>query len=171
MPFLRSCSSMICKAVGGWQLSGYAVMEKGRPLNVFTSAAYPTGDYNGDGVRADRPNAPAESLKRRGFSKQEFLTGIFRPADFPVPTSGTLGNLGRNTFRAPGFARVDASLLKTFPIAERISANLRLEAFNALNRANLNAPTAMGDMTNNNFGKVTSGDPGRVYQVSLLLRF
>ncbi|MGH9658772.1 MAG: hypothetical protein ACRD96_09520, partial [Bryobacteraceae bacterium] len=64
MPFLRSCSSMICKAVGGWQLSGYAVMEKGRPLNVQTAAAFPTGDYNGDGTRADRPNAPAESLKR-----------------------------------------------------------------------------------------------------------
>lgn len=169
MPLLRSCHSMICKLVGGWQLSGYSVMEKGRPLNVQTTAAFPTGDYNGDGTRADRPNAPAESLKRSGFTKQQFLTGIFRVADFPIPASGTLGNLGRNTFRAPGFARVDASLLKTFPIVERVTANLRLEAFNSLNRANLNAPS--GDMTNNNFGKTTGADPGRVYQVSLLLRF
>jgi hypothetical protein len=171
LPFLRACSSLVCKVAGGWQLSGYAVMEKGRPLNVFTSAAYPAGDFNGDGSRADRPNAPAESLKRSGFSKQEFLSGIFRVADFPVPPSGTYGNLGRNAFRAPGFARVDASLLKTFPIGERFSANLRLEAFNALNRANLNAPTNMGDMANNTFGRVTTADPGRVYQVSLLVRF
>jgi hypothetical protein len=61
------------------------------------------------------------------------------------------------------------SLLKTFPIKERVTANLRLDAFNSLNRANLNAPS--GGMTNNNFGKVTGADPGRVYQVSLLLRF
>ena len=90
MPFLRSCSSMICKVVGGWQLSGYAVLEKGRPLNVQTTAAYPTGDYNGDGIRADRPNAPAESLKRSGFSKQEFLTGIFKVADFPAAGFGNI---------------------------------------------------------------------------------
>jgi len=90
-------------------------------------------------------------------------------ADFPLPASGTYGNLGRNTFRSPGFARVDASLLKTFKIMERYSANLRLESFNALNRANLNAPS--GDLQNNNCGKVTGADPGRVYQVSLLLRF
>jgi hypothetical protein len=173
MPFLRTCRSVVCKAAGGWQLSGYAVMEKGRPLTVLTTAAYPNGDYNGDGTRADRPNAPAESLKRSGFTKQEYLNGIFKVSDFPAPTLGTYGNLGRNTFRAPGFARVDASLLKTFRATERVTANLRLEAFNALNRANLTIPTTnpTGDMTNNNFGKVTSADPGRSYQVSLLLRF
>ena len=112
---------MLSKVVGGWQLSGYGVFEKGRPLNVTNTAAYPNGDFNGDGVRADRPNAPAESLKRSGFSKQEFLTGIFKAADFPLPASGTYGNLGRNTFRSPGFARVDFSLLKTFKVTERIS--------------------------------------------------
>jgi len=174
MPFLRGCSSFACKAVGGWQLSGYALMEKGRPLNVVNTAAFPNGDFNGDGVRSDRPNAPAESLKRSGFSKQEYLTGIFKVSDFPVPASGTYGNLGRNTFRAPGFARVDLSLLKTLPLTERVSANLRLEAFNALNGTNLSIPATnppTGDMNNNNFGKVTSADPGRVYQVSLTLRF
>ncbi|MGH9720889.1 MAG: carboxypeptidase regulatory-like domain-containing protein [Bryobacteraceae bacterium] len=170
LPLLRACSSMICKMAGGWQLSGYAVMEQGRPTNVTTDAAYPNGDFNADNVRADRPNAPAESVKRNGFSKQEFLNGVFRVTDFPRPPSGQLGNLGRNAFRAPGFARVDASLMKTFPVfAERVSANLRLESFNALNRANLNAPTA--NLNNNNFGKTTGADPGRVYQVSLMLRF
>jgi hypothetical protein len=155
--------------MGGWQLSGYAVMEKGRPLTVMTTAAYPTGDYNADGTRSDRPNAPAESLKRNGYSKQEYLTGIFRVADFPAPPSGTYGNLGRNTFRSPGFARVDASLLKTFRVGERISAHLRVDSFNSLNRANLNAPS--GDMTSNNFGKVTGADPGRAFQISLTMRF
>jgi hypothetical protein len=169
IPFLRRSSTILSRIVGGWQLSGYGVFEKGRPLNVVSTAAYPIGDFNGDGVRFDRPNAPAESIKRRGYTKQEFLTGIFKVADFPLPASGTYGNLGRNAFRAPGFARVDASLLKTFRVTERLSANLRLEAFNSLNRANLNPPS--GDLQSNNFGKVTGADPGRVYQVSLLMRF
>lgn len=170
LPFLRNCSSWYCKAAGGWQLSGYGILEQGRPMNVYTDAAYPNGDFNADGTRFDRPNAPAESVKRRGFTKQEFLNGIFRVTDFPRPSSGTLGNLGRNAFRGPGFARVDAAIMKTFPLrAERMTANLKLESYNAFNRVNFNATTT--NLNNNNFGKVTSADPGRVYQVSLLIRF
>jgi hypothetical protein len=64
---------------------------------------------------------------------------------------------------------VDASLNKTFTMAERVNANLKLESYNAFNRTNFNAPST--NLTNNNFGKVTSSDPGRVYQVNLLIRF
>lgn len=170
LPFLRSCSSWYCKVAGGWQLSGYGIFEQGRPMNVYTDAAYPNGDFNADGTRWDRPHAPAESVKRSGFTKQEFLDGVVRVTDFPRPATGTLGTLGRNTFRGPGFARVDASLMKTFPLhAERVTANLRLESFNAFNRTNFNPPTT--NLNNNNFGKVTAADPGRVYQGSLVIRF
>lgn len=72
--------------------------------------------------------APAASVKRAGYSKQEFLTGIFTVADFPLPSAGQYGNLGRNTFRGPGFARIDVSLGKSFRITERVAAALRLEA-------------------------------------------
>lgn len=169
LPFLRACASWYCKVAGGWQLSGYGILEQGRPMNVYTDAAYPNGDFNADGTRFDRPNAPAESVKRSGFSKQEFLNGVFRVADFPRPATGTLGDLGRNTFRGPGFARVDAALTKTFPLHESVTANLKLESYNAFNHANFNAPTT--NLNNNNFGKVTAADAGRVYQVSLLIRF
>ena len=169
LPFLRNCSSWYCKVAGGWQLSGYGIFEQGRPMNVSTDAAYPNGDFNADGTRADRPNAPAASVKRSGFTKEEFLNGIFRTTDFPRPAAGSLGDLGRNAFRGPGFARVDASLSKTFTMAERVNANLKVESYNAFNRANFNAPST--NLTNNNFGKVTSSDPGRVYQVNLLIRF
>ena len=56
-------------------------------------------------------------------------------------------------------------------LACRIHAkeDLRIESFNALNRANLNNPS--GDLNSNTFGRVTGADPGRVYQVSLLMRF
>jgi hypothetical protein len=155
---------------GGWQLSGYGVLEQGQPMNVTTSASYPRGDFDADGTTGGvRPNAPADSLKRQGFTKQEFLTGVFRVADFPLPAAGQVGNLGRNAFRAPGFARVDLSLAKGLPITERITGSLRLESFNAFNRVNLNSPAT--DLTSVNFGKTTSVQPARVYQLSLRLRF
>jgi len=174
LPFLRTCRNVACRIAGGWQLTGYGVLEAGSPFSVITGAVFRAtgtnrGDFNADNTNSDRPNAPAESIKRKGFTKQEFLSGIFNVADFPLPAPGTLGNLGRNTFQGPGFARVDVAMLKSFNITERISAVLRGEAFNALNRANLNTPS--GDMNNNNFGRVTGTQDARTMQVSLQIRF
>jgi hypothetical protein len=138
-------------------------------MTVLTSGSYPNGDYNADGTNADRPNAPADSIARSGYSKQQFLTGIFSVADFPKPVLGTDGTLGRNTFIGPGFARVDFSLEKNMKFTERFNAALRIESYNAFNRANLNPPAT--DLTSNNFGKVTSAQAGRLYTASLRLRF
>jgi hypothetical protein len=169
IPFLRTCNSIACKLLGGWQLSGYTVLEKGRPLTVTTGATYPRGDFNADGINSDRPNAPLTDIKRDGFSRDEYINGIFRVSDFPLPPSGTVGNLGRNTFRGPGFARIDMSLLKGFRIKERFTGSLRLDSFNSLNRVNLNNPNT--DLNNNNFGRVTGAADARNYQVSLQFRF
>jgi hypothetical protein len=169
LPFLRNCRSLACRTVGGWQLSGYGVLESGLPMTVSTSASYPNGDYNADGTNADRPNAPAGSISRSGFSKSQFLSGIFTAADFPKPAPGTDGTLGRNTFRGPGFARVDLSLEKNLKFTERLRGSLRLESYNSFNRVNLNSPAT--DLTSNTFGKVTSAAAGRLYTVSLRLSF
>jgi hypothetical protein len=171
IPFLRNCDNPACKVARGWQLSGYGVLEEGQPMNVTTSAAYPTGDYNADNnTGGDRPNAPISSLKRRGFTRDEFLNGIFAVADFPRPAAGQVGNLSRNAFRGPGFARVDLALAKNFPIAaDRANGSLRVESFNAFNRVNLNSPAT--NLTSNSFGKSTGAGAARVYQISLRVRF
>jgi hypothetical protein len=169
LPFLKHCASKICKVAGGWQLSGYGVLEEGTPMDVTIGGSYPSGDFNADNSGGDRPNAPAASVKRQGFTKQEFLNGIFAVTDFPRPTAGTDGNLARNAFRGPGFARVDFSLAKNFPIYERINGSLRLEAFNAFNRVNLNSPST--SLNSNTFGKTLSAAAARYLMVSLRLRF
>ena len=169
LPFFRSCQSIGCRIAGGWQLSGYGVFEKGLPFSVLTSAPWPRGDFNADGTNSDRPDAPTVQIKKKDFSRQEYLSGVFPASLFGLPTGGRPGNLGRNTFRGPGFARVDASFGKNFAITERVGAFLRMEAFNALNRVNLNAP--IGDLTNINFGRSTSAQNPRSFQMSLQIRF
>ena len=54
-----------------------------------------------------------------------------------------MGNLGRDTLRAPGFADWDFSLLKTARLTEHASAQFRIEAFNLLNHTNLLTPNAV----------------------------
>ena len=169
LPWLKSCASVACRVAGGWEFSGSSVLEKGMPFSVFTTASWPRGDFNADGTNYDFPNAPPDSIKRGNYSRGELLSGIFPISAFPLPTGGVAGNLGRNTFRGPGFARVDLSMAKTVRITERVGVLVRMEAFNAFNRVNLNAPVS--DLNSNNFGRVTSAQAPRQFQASLQLRF
>jgi hypothetical protein len=169
IPFLKNNKSLAGKVLGGWQLSSLAILEKGNPINITNEAAYPRGDFNADGTGGDRPNAPADAVKRTGFSRSDYLLGIFSAADFPRPVAGANGNLGRNTFRGPGFAQIDASLMKKFAVTDRISSEVRLEAYNALNRVNLAIPTT--DLNSNTFGRSTSALTPRQLQIGLRVRF
>jgi len=164
--------------LGGWQLSGIAILDSGTPITVTNTAAFrldPTGkvnlggDYNADNSTGDRPNAPLTAVQTVGFSRQAFITGIVPASIFPAPAPGTDGNLGRDTFRGPGFAQVDLALTKNFKIGERINATLRGDAYNAFNRVNLTNPTL--DLNSVNFGKSTGQNTPRLMQVGLRLRF
>jgi len=180
MPFFKSPGNpAIVRAVlGGWQLSGLAILDNGTPLTVTNGGAFRLdpntrlnigGDYNADNTGGDRPNAPAVSLQTGGWSRQQFLNGIMPASAFSAPLPGQDGNLGRNTYRGPGFAQTDLSLAKTFSFTERLKATLRADAFNAFNRVNLNNPVT--DLSNANFGKSTGTNTPRLIQLGLRIAF
>ena len=156
MPFFRNSNAWARYAVGGWQLSGTTILQTGMPFNITNGAAWPKGDFNADGSNLDRPNAPMTPLSAN-WDRSNYLTGLFPASMFPVPTPGTNGNLGRNVYRGPGFAETDLSLAKTFRILERVSCQIRFDAFNAFNRVNLGNPVS--DLSNSNFGRSMSADP------------
>jgi hypothetical protein len=169
VPFFSSQKGILRKLLGGWTLSGTGIFDAGSPLTVTSSAAYPRGDWNADGTSNDRPNAPAGNVARSGYERSAFLTGIIPISVFPIPALGTIGNLGRNTFRGPGFAQVDAALSKTFAVTERVNLQLRLNGYNMLNRVNLDNPVM--DLNNNNFGRSTTQQTPRALEIALRLRF
>jgi hypothetical protein len=168
LPFFKNASSLAGTLLGGWQLAGSAILQSGSPINVVHNGTYPGGDFNADGNSGDRPNAPAASVKQGGWSKDQYLAGIFLASDFPRPAVGENGNLARNAFRGPGYVDVSLSLSKKFRV-QRWSGELRLDAFNALNRVNLADPNM--DLSNTNFGRVTSQLAPRAFQVGVRLRF
>ncbi len=95
----------------------------------------------------------------------------FNTSAFAVPVL-SFGNAGRGLIRNPAFYNSDMSLFKNIPIRERFRAQLRLEAFNALNiqgpgNANGNASTG-----NTNFGRITSiANTPRDVQLAFKLMF
>jgi len=92
---------------------------------------------------------------------------------FPLPDTVRAGNLPRDFFRRPGYARVDAALLKDFPIpigrAEKAQLQVRVEAYNLFNRININGIAS--SLSAPNFAQATSAYPMRVLQLSLKFVF
>ncbi len=79
------------------------------------------------------------------------------------------GGLGRNTFRGRGIATVDFAVSKSFDIG-RGRVELRLECFNALNRAHYALPVRVLEAPG--FGvSQASSLPARLFQVGLRFSF
>ena len=167
--------------MGGWQLSGVTILQSGTPFSItcnkpFAAVRDASGkiignsgcDFNGDGSAFDRPMA-ASFGSTIDMSRQALLTGVFKVADFPYPALGRFGNLGRNTFRNPGYANTNLSMMKTFKVKERVDLQFRAEAFNAFNRVNLSGISS--NLNSSTFGRVTGAGAARRFQFGLRLSF
>jgi hypothetical protein len=161
-----------------WRIAGISQWQSGLPFSIVTGV-----DSNGNGDSAtDRPNYnPAGGIKLdpvsgdwRSFSTPIDGTGIVAtplgtnrlPLQYTVPNGG---NLGRNTFRGPGFSLWNMSLAKTFRIAERASFEFRADATNLFNHRNFGAPVS--SMNTLNFGKNTTTPSSRVMLLGAKVRF
>ena len=112
----------------------------------------------------DRPNALRNAALAQGTAG-----GWFDTAAFAMPPFGSFGNAGRNILAGPGYRNVNVSVLKTTALHERSRIEFRAEAFNLLNRVNLDLPDIfLGSPT---FGKIPSAESPRRIQFGLKLLF
>jgi hypothetical protein len=120
--------------VSGWSVNGIESYNTGFP---FTPQLSFNPSNNGNTTNPVRPSLnPAFSGPIVTGNPNQY----FNPNAFIVPPNGTYGNLGRNSFTGPGLATLDVSLMKTTQIRERLTLQLRGEAFNILNHANFTTP-------------------------------
>jgi len=165
MPWMKSQQGFVGKVLGGWQANSVISLQTGFPYTVGCHC-----DYNGDGIKSDRPNTPSFG-NYMYFTHQQFENGALAAlaGDFPKPAPGTDGNLGRNTFSGPGFFDTDFSLFKKIPMGERFSMQFRAEIFNLFNHANLYPPVA--NLASSSFGLVQQSFDPREIQFGLKLIF
>ena len=166
----------------GWQLLGIGTFMTGLPFTVY-SGVQQTGAGAGGTDRPDQIGVPAFSTSRT-IREDYFGLGAANPSLFSVPIDvpggtgpnrGRFGELGRNTFRGPGFRNVDVALIKDTPIGKRGTAELgtlqfRAEFFNLFNFVNFGLPAST--VTGPGFGMInhTAGS-SRQIQFSLKLMF
>lgn len=149
--------------LAGWESSGIVQLQGGLPFSVFSS------QNMNDGLNASRANllttGPANlPVEQRTFNRW------FNTDAFATPPNFTYGNSGINILDGPGFAMVDYSLQKLFPVRERMTLQFRVEAANLFNRVNLGMPAAT--IGSSNYGTIRSlnGD-ARNLQMALRLQF
>jgi len=184
IPSPKFSNAFLTTAAKGWVFSGMGVLHSGVPATVFTTSE--THDFNLDGNGYDLPNVPSFGRKRSA-SRSQYLHGTVFPgaagaqqkADFPLPVdgngqpTGVEGNLGRNTYTAPGFAEIDSTLSKDtrIPWFRHNAAMLRitLNAYNLFNRVNIsNWDTDLDDL---NFGLAQGALQPRTLELGAKITF
>jgi len=157
--------------VNGWRMGTLGIFQTGLPYTVHSTASFPAGDFNADGLNNDMPDTPSFGNSLSG-SRSDFLTGLFSASDFPIPAPGQQGNLGRNTFTNPSLLNINLLLTREFRVpwgSEGAILQVRGEIFNVINKANLDR--VVNNMASGLFGRVTNSIGPRSAQIGLRFQF
>ncbi|HYU98989.1 MAG TPA: TonB-dependent receptor [Pyrinomonadaceae bacterium] len=145
--------------IGGWQLNTNINIQSGPPFSVLAN-----------GQRVDVVGSAAACTT--GTAKT-FQGLVLCPASTPVfandPDGPKFGNLGRNVFRGARQEYVNASLFKNLHIAESVTAQFRLQAYNLFNHLNGFRPQNV--LTSNSFGQDTAEQRRRQLEFGFRLIF
>jgi len=152
---------------GDWQAAGIISLRSGAP---FTVTLLPELDQSNTGRAAlgfgfnDRPNLIGDPELANPSAEAWFDTGAFELQPF-----GSFGSAGRNILRGPGFANVNLAIVRHVRVGPEARLQLRIEAFNLLNRVNLGLPDAFfGSPT---FGRILSASEARRLQLGVRVAF
>ncbi|HEX6188809.1 MAG TPA: TonB-dependent receptor [Pyrinomonadaceae bacterium] len=177
--FLNDTHSIVNQVIGGWSFGGIVVWSTRSPFFITsgrtTVNAWPAG--------TEANNLPAQLLGMT-FEEFKKNVGIFRtpggvfwfnpdllnitlspttgrvisstlkPGLLGQPAPGTFGNFPINSLGRGRFFNLDMSAIKRFPIAERVSFEVKTTFINILNNANFTFGNTQFDSTS--FGRITS---------------
>jgi hypothetical protein len=166
LPIARRLDGIARALLSGWQIAGISQVRSGNPLTVFVQANRSRSQWSpslGPGIGQDRPSlAPGRTPGDAVIGR---VDQWFDPAAFVLQPAGTFGNAGRGAFAGPNLRTVDLALVKhaRWPrLGDGGRLELRIEAFNVLNRPNFGPPSliAFAGQTDDeaplaSFGRVT----------------
>jgi outer membrane receptor protein involved in Fe transport len=156
---------------GGWRVSTLFQWHGGAPFTPTVQGSIADGIDPGLTPSLSNGSSLYPELVGNPHVSNPTINGWFNTAAFAAPANGTFGNSGRNILVGPGFANVNLSIAKVFPLHwERSQLEFRGDMYNAFNHTNYANPDAtLGDST---FGTITGFTGGaRVVQLGLHFTF
>jgi hypothetical protein len=137
----------------GWEINSFMTFYTGKPISPKTSANNSgVGEFQDRVTKVGNPYTASRSFQRN--SSGTGYVQWFAPSAYALPTAGTFSPTPRGSVYGPGFATVDASLIKNTTLHENLKLQLRAEMFNVFNRLNL--ANSSGSFTSANFGRSTT---------------
>ena len=148
--------------VKGWSLSAIMHYQAGSPLTATNSVTVGNSGITSIGRRAAFvPNVPVQFSGTCGNAKAVCWVN---PAAFTTESAFGAGDAPTNNILGPAFYQWDMSLRKTFGLhREGTNLEFRVDAFNAFNQTNWNAPTT-NNVGSGTFGQITTALPARILQ-------
>jgi hypothetical protein len=134
------------EAIGGWELSGLPIWHTGTPF-MANSVAFLMSYSNEDPAILVGNLGP---LKTHVNVQNGEVYAFKDPAEAFAQYRGPVGfEMGsRNNLRGPGFVDLDLGLGKTFALyAENVNLKFRVDAYNAFNHPNFEAPVFQNNMS------------------------
>jgi hypothetical protein len=153
-------SAMVRRVASGWQISTITRVISGTDVNVVTGV-----DGALSGQASERPNL----VLANAYAPNQSAALWLNPAAFANPAAGSYGNLGFDRLRGPAWVKIDLGLVRTFKVWERVATQVRFEAFNFLNKTNLDNPVAT--LSSPTFGKILTAEDPRILQAALKITF
>jgi len=155
-------SGLASAILGGFRLSGVFSARTGTPVNI-TGNRLAANSTQGVTTRPSS-TGPVRYFGGKGRGQLWFDTSVF-----VEPPAGTLGTVGRNTVRGPGYTNYNLTLSRTFRFTERYRLNFMASAFNLTNSTHFNEPA--GGVTNGAFGQITTSFGERQVRLGARLEF
>ena len=157
----------------GWIISGITRLGTGFPV-TFTNASdnslLGTQPNGVNSLAADLPDMKPGPLSLNHNPRNGLP--YFNTSLFSLQPLGQPGSAPHRLFYGPGVENFDLALSKLTRLRESLTAQLRLEAFNAFNHAQFFGPTAVnGEITSDAFGQVLRAAAPRLVQVSVKIMF
>lgn len=163
-------SGIAAKIAGGWQFSGINSSYTGLPMTISA----PGGTLNApNNVQTADQVAPVQFLGNVGTS------GLYySPTSFAAVTGVRYGSSGRNILRGPGTWNTDLTIMRVFPIKERMQLQFRSEFYNLPNTSHFFNPTGTGpsptltqSVASGNFMRIVGSYGERNVRFSLRLQW
>jgi len=177
------------KIFDGWMVAGITTFQTGFPLDIvdnnlnsgfcmfqISDFACPDVPNTAGAVQYGNPRtfSPLVPANQGGDGTATVSNAWFNAAPFTQEAPGTIGNVGRNSLRAPGINNFDVGLYKNTSFTERMTLQLRIEFYNVFNHTQFTA--ANGGIDNGfgdgaSFGEVFSAAAPRLIQLAAKFTF
>jgi hypothetical protein len=165
VPTPKRWGALASNVLGNWETNGIFTVRSGIPFNITSGV-----DNSLTAIGLDRADLVGNPNLPGGRSKAQELQQWFNTQAFAANALGTYGTTPRNYLEGPGFANMDFSIVRSFPIrkgplAESQMLQFRAEFFNVFNHANFNNPTS--SVSSTAFGRILGAADPRIIQLGL----